>query len=233
MAKGVLVDLAQCIGCRSCQVACKQWNDLPAAKTSFSATRDNPLKLSKTTWTKVEHKFLNTKEGLQWKFVKRQCMHCLEPACAAACFMGVLKKTPEGPVIVVNNKCIGCYYCNVACPFEVPNYEWIKGVPRVQKCRLCYDPGGEYDRLGQNRKPACVTACTTGALKFGDREELLAEAKSRISGNAKYVDYVYGEKDEGGTSWLYISSVPFVELGFPDKSKGARLWHTMHSAKTG
>ncbi len=232
MAKGVLVDLTQCIGCRSCQVACKQWNNLPAVRTSFSGTRDNPLTLSKVTWTKVEHKFLTTK-GTKLKFVKRQCMHCLDPACVAACFMGVLKKSPEGPVIVVSDTCIGCYYCQVACPFDVPQYEWIRGKARVRKCRLCFDPGEEYDRLGQNKEPACVKACTTGALKFGDRDALLEEAKRRIGADAKYVNYVYGEKDEGGTSWLYIANVPFAELGFPTAAKGASLFHAFHKAKTG
>lgn len=233
MAKGVLVDLTKCIGCRSCQVACKQWNNLPAARTTFSGSRDNPPALSKTTWTKVEHKFVNTKQGIKWRFVKRQCMHCLDPACVAACFFGVLKKSPEGPVLVVSNKCIGCYYCQVACPFDVPKYEWNKGTPTVRKCRLCYDPGGEYDRLGQNREPACVKACTTGALKFGDRDALLAEAKSRISADSKYVNYIYGEKDQGGTSWLYISNVPFAELGFPASTTASNLFHAFHKAKTG
>ncbi|MEW6573971.1 MAG: 4Fe-4S dicluster domain-containing protein [Bacillota bacterium] len=214
MPKGVLVDLTRCIGCRSCQVACKQWNNLPAESTTFSGSRDNPSTLSKNTWTQVGHKLVNLSGGMKYRFVKRQCMHCLEPACVDACFMNVLKKTPEGPVVVASDKCIGCYYCQVACPFAVPQYQWKKGVPQVRKCRLCYDPAGEYDRLGQGLTPACVQACTTGALKFGDRDALIAEAKARLNANPSYVQHVYGEKDQGGTSWLYISDVPFAELGF-------------------
>lgn len=218
MPKAVLVDLTRCIGCRSCQVACKQWNNLPATATTFTNTWDNPPALGKSTWTKVEHKLIEYGDRINYRFVKRQCMHCLEPACVDACFMKVLKKTPEGPVVVASDKCIGCYYCQMACPFAVPQYEWKKGGPRVQKCRFCYDPAGEYDRLGQGLTPACVQACTTGALKFGDRSALIAEAKTRLRTNPRYVQYIYGEKDQGGTSWLYISDVPFAELGFVSES---------------
>ncbi|MDI6631995.1 MAG: 4Fe-4S dicluster domain-containing protein [Bacillota bacterium] len=233
MPKAVLVDLLKCIGCRSCQVACKQWNNLPATATTFTNTRDNPPALGRTTWTRVEHKFIEYGSAVAYRFVKRQCMHCLDPACVEACFMKVLKKTPEGPVIVASDKCIGCYYCQVACPFEIPQYEWTSGVPRVQKCRFCYEPGGAYDRLGQGLKPACVQACTTGALKFGERAELLAEAQRRINTDPRYVRHIYGEEDQGGTSWLYISDVPFAELGFAGRSGISSFWKRLHGLKTG
>lgn len=233
MPKAVLVDLTRCMGCRSCQVACKQWNDLPAERTSFGGGRDNPAALSKTTWTRVEHRYVTDGGKLSYRFVKRQCMHCLEPACVEACFMGVLKKTPQGPVVVAADRCIGCYYCQVACPFEVPRYEWQKGKVRPQKCRFCFEPGGKYDRLGQGLTPACVQACPTGALKFGERDQLIAEAWERINAHPCYVRYVYGEKDQGGTSWLYLSDVPFAELGFEVGSGAASFFKRLQRLRTG
>lgn len=208
---GMLIDVTKCIGCRSCQTACKQWNNLPATKTSFNPDWTNPPTMTATNWTRVAfHLIEDEKTGnVQWRFVKNQCMHCEEPACESACFVHAFVKTPKGPVVYKENLCVGCRYCMLACPFQVPKYEWDKAFPAVRKCRFC------YDRLQEGMQPACTSACPTGANKFGTRKELLDEAHKRIAENPdKYVNQVYGEKEYGGTSVLYLSDVPFEQLGF-------------------
>jgi formate dehydrogenase iron-sulfur subunit len=143
-------------------------------------------------------------------FVKRQCMHCVDPACVSACPVGALQKTDEGPVVYDCTRCIGCRYCMVACPFGVPKFEWGEPLPKIQKCTFC------ADRQAEGLEPACSAACPTGALTFGDRDALIAEAEARIEANPDlYVPHVYGRDEVGGTSWLYLSPVPFEELGFP------------------
>jgi formate dehydrogenase iron-sulfur subunit len=210
MSKAILIDLARCIGCRSCQVACKQWNELPAEITQQTGTYENPPRLSSKTWTRVQVREVEQNGKLVWSFAKRQCMHCQEPACAAACIVGALHKTPEGPVVYDDYKCIGCRYCTLACPFGVPTFEWDTPVPYIRKCTMC------VDRLAEGKKPACVKACPTNAIMFGERDQLLQEAHSRIQpGPDKYVDHIYGEHEVGGTSMLYISNVPFDKIGFP------------------
>jgi len=213
MSKGVLVDVSRCIGCRSCQVACKSWNDLPASPTTFNNSWDNPPKINATNWTNVGFHLIENNGDLKWRFAKRQCMHCLEPACESACFTHSFVKTKDGPVIykpteLNKDYCVGCRYCMIACPFGVPSFEWDKPLPFVRKCRFC------YDRMKEGEKPACVTACLSGCLVFGERDELLAEAHKRIATNPRYINRVYGEKEYGGTSWLYISDVPFEDIGF-------------------
>lgn len=138
-------------------------------------------------------------------------MHCEEPACVSACFVNAFKKTPDGAVIYNPNLCMGCRYCMIACPFNVPAYEYYKPInPRVRKCTFCFDKISKEGGI-----PACVEICTTEALRFGKRNELLNLAYKRIRDNPrKYVDYVYGEHEVGGTSWLYLSSIPFEEIGF-------------------
>jgi formate dehydrogenase iron-sulfur subunit len=137
-------------------------------------------------------------------------MHCKHPACAAACTVGALRKTPEGPVVYDADKCIGCRYCQYACPFGVPTYEWNNPLGLIVKCQMC------VDRLNAGETPACTKACPNGALQFGKREELLGQARARIASNpGRYVDHIYGEKEAGGTAMLYLSPAPFAELGFP------------------
>jgi formate dehydrogenase iron-sulfur subunit len=139
-------------------------------------------------------------------FVKQQCRHCLDPACVSACLVGAMQKTPEGPVIYDSELCMGCRYCLVACPYGVPRYEWDEAVPYVRKCTLC------YPRLKEGKEPACVEACPNEALLFGSRPDLLREAHRRIAANpGRYLDHVFGEKEVGGTSVLYVSD---VDLGF-------------------
>lgn len=195
MKPAILTDLTRCIGCEACVLACKEVNGLPR-----DGGRDG--KLSATTWTAVERR-----GGV---FVRRQCMHCLEPACASVCPVAALRKTPEGPVVYDESRCIGCRYCMLSCPFGIPKYEWDRPLPRVQKCILCFEK-----RLAQGRQPACTEACPTGATVFGDRDELIREAQRRMAAEPdRYVDRIYGLTEAGGTSVLYLSGVPFEELGF-------------------
>ena len=209
MSKAMLTDLTRCIGCRSCQVACKQWNGLPAETTRQTGTYENPPRLSAKTWTWVQVREVEYNGKLVWSFARRQCMHCEEPACAAACIVGALRKTAEGPVVYDDYKCIGCRYCTLACPFGVPTFDWDKAVPYIHKCEMC------ADRQAAGMVPACAKACPTGAIAFGERDELLQEARARIQAHPdKYVDHIYGETEVGGTSMLYISNVPFDKIGF-------------------
>jgi formate dehydrogenase iron-sulfur subunit len=193
MKPAILTDLTRCIGCEACVLACKQQNDLPAGGTD---------RLSATTWTHVDRR-----RGVN---IRKQCMHCLDPACASVCPVAALHKTPEGPVVYDEDKCIGCRYCMVACPFDIPRYEWDSNVPRVQKCIMCYE-----ERTSRGEQPACTSACPTGATVFGDRDELIAEARRRIAEDPdRYVPHIYGETEAGGTSVLYLSPIPFEKLGF-------------------
>lgn len=210
MPKSILMDLQRCIGCRGCQAACKQWNNLPAEVTHNYGTYENPRRRSAKTWTKITFSELTDGDRVDWIFGKQQCMHCLEPACVAACIVGALRKTSEGPVTYDSSKCIGCRYCMLACPFDVPTFEWNKPVPYIRKCTMC------VDRLAEHMEPACSNSCPTGALIFGERSELLKKARSRLQGHPeRYIDQIYGEKEAGGTSMLYISPIPFEKLGLP------------------
>jgi formate dehydrogenase iron-sulfur subunit len=140
-----------------------------------------------------------------------RCMHCFDPSCVSACTVGALQRNHDGIVTYDQDICIGCRYCLYACPFNVPNYEWKRQLPLVVKCDMC------VTRLGEGQQPACATTCPTGAIKFGHYEEMLAEAHQRINDHPdKYVHHVYGETENGGTATLYISPVPFDQLGFPD-----------------
>lgn len=225
--KGVLVDITRCIGCRACQVACKDWNDLPAEKTTFTVDQTNPPNMTGNTWTRVLFKYHEQPDGsLKWRFVKRQCFHCEEPACESVCFVHAFIKLADGPVVYKPQICVGCRYCMLACPFGVPKYEWDKAFPEVRKCTFC------ADRQKEGLAPSCVTVCPTEALKFGVRKELLAEAKERIAQRPEfYQQYVYGEKEYGGTSWIYISDVPFDEMGFrtgvTEKSAPSYTWNVL------
>ncbi|MGB2605327.1 MAG: 4Fe-4S dicluster domain-containing protein [Candidatus Sulfotelmatobacter sp.] len=194
----ILVDITKCIGCRSCEQACKQIHGFPT---------DTETKLSPTALTVVED------HGD--RFVRRMCMHCQDPACASACLVGALKKTPAGPVTYDAAKCIGCRYCLVACPFSVPRYEWSKLVPFVKKCDFC------AERQAKGQPPACVEACPVQASIVGNRDDILEEAQRRILNDSKYVKHIYGSDEAGGTSVFFISDVPFEKLGFTAAPKQA------------
>ena len=242
MSRAVLVDTTLCTGCRGCQVACKEENNNPPEPTTFFARKggyQNPAGLSSKTYSLVTfHEIENGRPEPKWVFARRQCMHCLEPACASACPVGALQKEPDGTVSHDAGKCIGCSYCQLACPFGVPALELETEVAYIKKCTFCLDRVSDTDfpemlneghatpdvlddskrqrHLAARATPACVAACPTGALTHGDREELLIEAHRRIRENQnRYVNHVFGEKEAGGTSWLYLASVPFEQLGLP------------------
>ena len=209
--KGMLIDNTRCIGCRGCQVACKQWNKLPASKPKFFAGDgyQNPRDLNADTWTLITYKEVEQKGQFEWAFGRLLCMHCNEPACASACPVGALEKTKDGPVVYHAGKCIGCRYCMLACPFEIPKFEWNKALPLIRKCTMC------SDRISGGEIPACAKSCPTGAVKFGDRGDLIAEAQDRIRNNPSgYVNHIYGKDEVGGTCVLHLSSVPFEEVGY-------------------
>jgi formate dehydrogenase iron-sulfur subunit len=236
--KTTLIDITNCIGCRACQVACKQWNDREGEQTQldFNLGFQNPATLSAKTYTLITfHELPDDKApgGLHYLFTMRRCLHCLEPACASACPTTALARQPDGPVVYDASKCIGCRYCIWACPWGVPTAEWDSLAPKIQKCTHCADrsdqplPGvrnGQALTDEESKRyreqivvPACVKACPADCLRFGTREDMLQEAHNRISAHPeKYVDHIYGEKEAGGTSVLYLSSVPFDKLGFPD-----------------
>jgi formate dehydrogenase iron-sulfur subunit len=142
-------------------------------------------------------------------YIRKQCMHCQEPSCASVCPVGALEKTPEGPVVYDAGRCIGCRYCMQACPFNVPRYQWSSNVPAVVKCDGC------IDRIRQGGEPACAEACPAEGVVAGTREGILEEAHRRIAESPDdYYPHVYGEKEVGGTSVLYLSPVEFSTLGF-------------------
>jgi len=215
-AKGVLVDIPKCIGCESCSMACRahnklEWKPEDQAKTAEERAQDPSKGLKSGTWTSINLYKSEVSGSVENRFVKTQCLHCIEPACAGACFVNALRKTPEGPVVYNQGLCVGCRYCMLACPFDIIKYEWEKSIPGISKCQMC------SDRLESGDSPACVSVCPTGAITFGKRSELLAEAKRRISeneGGVTYIKRVFGEEEAGGTSWMYISDVPFEDMRF-------------------
>jgi formate dehydrogenase iron-sulfur subunit len=198
MSKALLYDATLCIGCKQCEQACADKNRLKYDNVTAAEDKQS------------DHKFTVVLSSGD-KFMRRLCMNCSDPACASVCPVGALKKTAAGPVVYDENKCMGCRYCMVACPFGVPKYEWSKVLPRVQKCTMC------ADRVQGGLPTACAEACPTGATKFGDHDELIAEAQQRIrQDGTKYVNHIYGLNEVGGTSVLLLSSIPFQEFGYPN-----------------
>jgi len=205
MSKAILYDATLCVGCKQCEEACAKQNNLPYGPEVAAEEKQS------------DHKFtvVMTKND---KFMRKLCMNCEDPACASVCPVAALRKTEQGPVIYEESRCMGCRYCMAACPFGVPKYEWSKVLPKVQKCTMC------SERVLAGNVTACTEACPTEATKFGERDELLAEAKKRIQENpGNYVNHILGEHEVGGTSVLMLSSVPFAEFGFPTNLVHDRL----------
>ncbi|MBZ0265378.1 4Fe-4S dicluster domain-containing protein [bacterium] len=193
--KAILLDFTECIGCGACEQACAKEHGLPA---------DPPE-------DRLSHKNYTVVLENKGQHYRKMCMHCLVPTCVSVCPVGALEKTDEGPVVYHPDRCIGCRYCMMACPFQIPKYEWEKPVPVIRKCIMC------NERVKEGGETACSWVCPTGACRFGSREKLLAIAHRRIKAFPdRYVDYIYGETEVGGTGVLMMSGVPFADLGFPE-----------------
>ena len=217
-AYGVLVDTVACIGCRKCEWACNDFNALPTQE--LAAFEDKAVfrthrRPTSAAYTVVNEFAGDAATGKKYT-LKVQCMHCNEPACASSCLVGALQKHKEGPVVYDAWKCIGCRYCMVACPFQIPAYEYHNALdPQVRKCTFCASRV-----IDEGRKPACVEICPCEALVFGTRSELLDLADSRIKTSpGRYVDHVYGETEVGGTSWMYLAGVDFAATELPRLSE--------------
>jgi len=251
-AVGFLYDSTVCTGCKACVSACKQYNDMPqSSSTPQDPLWDNALDTDSRTLNIIKLYKDGTGEVKDREkdghaYVKRQCMHCVDPACVSACPVSALTKDAKSGVVSYDKgACIGCRYCQVACPFNIPKFEFEKAFPQIRKCQLC------SHRLVKGDIAACAEFCPTGATVFGKVEDLMDEAKkrlaykpgeyrkypvARIDGKESterlvtpYVQKVYGEKDGGGTQILYLAGVSFEKLGLPalDEESDARRTETI------
>ncbi len=210
---GVLVDTTVCIGCRNCEWACKTAHGFPAGELEAYQDRsvfENKRRPNEKTLT-VVNEYENPRKKSIPINVKVQCMHCDHPACVSACIVGAFSKEQNGSVIWDTDKCIGCRYCMVACPFQIPAFEFQEAwKPNILKCDFC------SSRTAQGKQPACVDICPVEALTYGTRSELIKIARNRIKKNReRYKDHIYGEYEVGGTSWVYLASRDFADLEFP------------------
>ena len=256
-AVGFLYDSTVCTGCKACVSACKQYNEMPmSSSTPQDPLWDNPLDNDSKTYNIIKlYKdgtgIAKDQEKDGHAYVKRQCMHCVDPSCVSACPVTALTKDPKSGVVKYNKSaCIGCRYCQLACPYNIPKFEFEKAFPQIRKCQLC------SHRLEKGDIPACAEFCPTGATVYGKVEDLLAEAKKRLQyqpGSKQvypverlggkttaerevtpYVQKVYGEKDGGGTQVLYLAGIPFEKLGLPkleersDAQRSETIQHTIY-----
>ncbi len=206
---GLLHDTTLCVGCRSCEVACAEVNDLPIPEIPV----DDPVAFETTRRTTdtaltVVNRYVDGTDEQQPIYRKLQCMHCNEPCCATVCPVHAFEKTPEGPVLYDPEVCMGCRYCIMACPYNALAYEYEDPVtPKVMRCTMC------YPRIKEGLVPGCAEACPMGAITFGEREELLEVARERIRKFPdRYVHHVFGEYEFGGTSWLVLAGTEFSNL---------------------
>ena len=210
---GLLHDTTLCVGCRSCEVACKEVNGLPPVSEPVDdpGVFDTVRRTTDTSLT-VVNRYLDADEEHGTVYRKLQCMHCNEPCCATVCPCHAFEKTPEGPVLYHPELCFGCRYCVMACPYYALAYEYDDPLtPKVMRCTMC------YDRILEGKQPGCAEACPMGAITFGRREDLIRVARERIRKYPdRYVDHIFGEHEFGGTSWLVLSGVPFGELGLDE-----------------
>lgn len=211
---GMLTDTTLCIGtnCRKCEEACKKANELSRKNLNLSdnSVFNRKRRTDPENYT-VVNRFPNPKKPETPYYVKKQCMHCEEPACASACLVKAFRKTPEGPVLYNPDVCIGCRYCMVACPFGIPSYDYFDAyTPQVRKCTMC------YNRIKQGKIPACAEICPQEAISFGKRDELIALARERIRQHPdRYHPHIFGEHEAGGTGWLLLTGVEPAKLDLP------------------
>ncbi len=223
--KAILFDATKCIGCRGCQVACKQWNELAAVKTFNQGSLENPPDLSSNTYLTMKFTEASKNGTVDWLFVRRSCMHCTDAACVEVCPTNALYHSSDGIVSYDKGKCTGCGYCKEFCPFDVPRLDTnrVTGLGRMNKCTLCTTPG--LDRISANLQPACVKTCPPEALKYGDREQLAAEGTARVAalkagGSEAYPNAtLYGERELGGLHVLYVLADSPQAYGLPQAPK--------------
>ncbi|MHB8581505.1 MAG: 4Fe-4S dicluster domain-containing protein [Ignavibacteriaceae bacterium] len=210
---GVLVDTTVCIGCRNCEWACKKAHDMPTQSLDKYSDRSvfNKMRRPDESALTVVNEYPNPQNSEIPTDVKVQCMHCDHPACVSACIVGAFSKHANGSVTWDTNKCIGCRYCMVACPFQVPAFQFDKALnPQIKKCDFC------FERTKVGKLPACVEICPVEALTYGNRNDLVKIAREHIRRNPeKYVNHIFGEYEIGGTSWLYLANQDFSKLQFP------------------
>jgi len=212
---GMLYDATKCVGCKTCMSACKRVNgdygSLAYEKASFDKDGlwDAPQDLTGSTRTLIK---LFKESEQNWSYVKYSCMHCQKPSCVSVCPVSAMTRDPETGIVDYNkNTCIGCRYCQVACAFNIPKFQWDKAIPQIVKCDLC-----KNTNLQKKGISACAEVCPTGAIMFGKRKDLLEEANKRLRENpGKYMNHIYGEKEVGGTNHLYLASMQFNKLGLP------------------
>ncbi len=255
-AVGILYDATLCIGCKACMVGCRKANNLPAETIGPQKLWDNPIDLSARTLNIIKKYVSGTGEYKDreingFSFIKRHCMHCVDPACVSACPASAMTKDKKIGIVSYNkDACIGCRYCQVACPFNIPKFEWDNPFPQIVKCQLC------NHLLAKGELPGCCDACPTGASLFGPAAALLEEAKRRqkmqpgsyydfpvstiTSGKiqyqqaAQYIPRIYGENEVGGAQVLMLAGVPFEKLGLPDLPSGSyvalaeNIQHTLY-----
>lgn len=206
---GLLIDTTKCIGCRACEEACNSHNKLPEPKVSFSSESvfEKVRDTSEGAYL-VVNRYADEKAADKQSFVRKQCMHCTQPSCASACLCKAMVKTPEGPTVYHEDRCMGCRYCMISCPFDIPKFEYNDPTPFVKKCIGC------PDLVSKGEPTACAQACPEGATLFGKRRDLIEEAKKRIYQNPdRYYPHIYGEREVGGTGYMYLSAVPFEKIG--------------------
>ena len=203
-AVGMLYDATLCVGCRACEVKCREVNHLPGHVQQIGGGVYNmSVGLTDANVTVIKR----FEENGQTGFLKRQCMHCVDPSCVSACMLGALAKGKGGVVGYDKDLCLGCRYCQIACPFNVPRFEWNVAVPKIVKCDMCRT---------RQQGPGCAEVCPRGAVLYGNFDALKAEARARLAKSpGRYVNKVYGEVDGGGTQVMYLSAVPFEKLGLP------------------
>lgn len=208
MPVGMLIDTTKCILCLRCENECHAFYGLKNKR--LNGTDDKPA-LDANHYVVVQKYEVPTPNGTKVIGVSKRCLHCFSPACVSVCPVGALHKTPEGPVIWEEGRCIGCRYCQNACPFEIPKFEFDVAWPKIQKCIFCHD-----QRIVKGLNPVCADVCPTQAIRFGERADLVAIAHQRIADNPDiYFDHVFGEEEVGGTLKMYIGSVDMLKLGFP------------------
>lgn len=226
---GMLYDSTKCVGCKACMGACNEANNIRSDTAGSDGRAAMPVDLNEHALNII--KVFNDTASASHAYIKRQCMHCVDPACVSACMLGAMKKQPNGVVTYDASRCVGCRYCEMGCPFNVPKFEWSKAIPKIVKCQLC------IHRTSKGQLPACVEVCPASAVIYGKRSELLREAHRRLEENpGRYVPKVYGEHEVGGTQVLYLAGVDFDKLGLPtygDRSLPQEVHKVQHAIYRG